>query len=173
MEIGSIVGAQGLRGEVKVVPNSDFPERFERAGERWLWDNGSKEPRSIKLERGYRANGKNLYIIKLAGIDDRNRAEELRGAMLILPQSDRPKLPADEYHSQDLIGATVFHQATGQEIGTVTDIFTTGHDILVIQSADGKEILMPFVMEIVPLVDITARRIEVLPPNGLLELYGA
>ncbi len=175
MEIGSIVGAQGLKGEVKVYPNSDFPERFERAGERWLWSDRDTTPRSIQLQKGYQIPGKGLYVVQLAGIVDRTTAENLRGQMLVLPITDRPQLAPEEYHSQDLIGLPVFHQQTGAQIGIVADIFTAGHEILIVNAptADGKtvEVMIPFVTAIVPVVDLPNRRIEILPPPGLLELY--
>ncbi len=175
MEIGSIVGAQGIKGEVKVYPNSDFPERFERAGERWLWASQDLQPRSIQLTKGYEIPGKGLYVVQLAGINNRSQAENLRGQMLLLPTTDRPKLSSGEYHSQDLIGLPVFHQVTGLEIGIVADIFSAGHEILVVSAiqSDGKtaEAMIPFVKEIVPIVDLATRRIEILPPPGLLELY--
>jgi 16S rRNA processing protein RimM len=175
MEIGSIVGAQGIKGEVKVYPNSDFPERFERSGERWLWGDRDTEPRSIQLQTGYQIPGKGLYVVKLAGISDRTQAENLRGQMLVLPVTDRPKLAAEEYHSQDLIDLPVFDRVTGVQIGIVADIFTAGHEILVVTApnGDGKtaEVMIPFVKEIVPIVDLIDRRIEVLPPPGLIELY--
>jgi 16S rRNA processing protein RimM len=175
MEIGSIVGAQGIKGEVKVYPNSDFPERFERAGERWLWGSQDLQPRSIQLQKGYEIPGRGLYVVQLAGIEDRSQAENLRGQMLLLPVTDRPKLSSGEYHSQDLIGLPVFHQVTGLEIGIVADIFTAGHEILVVNvpHGDGKtsEAMIPFVKEIVPIVDLANRRIEILPPPGLLEIY--
>jgi 16S rRNA processing protein RimM len=175
MEIGSIVGAQGIKGEVKVHPHSDFPERFEQAGERWLWGNQDLEPRSIQLKKGYEIPGRNLYVVQLEGIYNRNQAENLRGQMLLLPTTDRPKLRSGEYHSQDLIGLPVFDQITGLEVGTVTDIFTTGHEILVVSATqnDGRilEAMIPFVTEIVPIIDLTNRRIEILPPTGLLEIY--
>jgi 16S rRNA processing protein RimM len=175
MEIGSIVGAQGIRGEVKVHPNSDFPERFEQAGERWLWGSQDLEPRSIQLKKGYEIPGRNLYVVQLEGIFNRNQAENLKGQMLLLPTTDRPKLRSGEYHSQDLIGLPVFHQVTGLEVGIVTDIFTAGHEILVVSATqeNGKtaEAMIPFVKEIVPNVDLAQRRIEILPPPGLLEIY--
>ena len=175
MEIGSIVGAQGLKGEVKVYPNSDFPERFERAGERWLWSERDTTPRSIQLQKGYQIPGKGLYVVQLNGIVDRTQAENLRGQMLLLPITDRPKLAPEEYHSQDLIGLPVFHQQTGAQIGIVADIFTAGHQILVVDAPTGDdktvEVMIPFVKAIVPVVDLPNGRIEILPPPGLLELY--
>jgi 16S rRNA processing protein RimM len=175
MEIGSIVGAQGLKGEVKVYPNTDFPERFERAGERWLWSERDTTPRSIQLQKGYQIPGKSLYVVQLAGIEDRTQAENLRGHMLLLPITDRPKLAPEEYHSQDLIGLPVFHQRTGAPIGVVADIFTAGHEILVVDAPTGDrqtvEVMIPFVKAIVPVVNLLDRRLEILPPPGLLELY--
>lgn len=175
MEIGSIVGAQGIKGEVKVYPNSDFPERFEQAGERWLWGARDTEPRSIQLQKGYEIPGRGLYVVQLAGIHNRTQAENLRGQMLVLPITDRPRLASEEYHSQDLIDLPVFDQVTGVQIGIVADIFTAGHEILVVNAPndDNKttEVMIPFVKEIVPIVDIPNQRIEILPPPGLLELY--
>jgi 16S rRNA processing protein RimM len=175
MEIGSIVGAQGIKGEVKVYPNSDFPERFERAGERWLWGSHDLEPRSIQLQKGYEIPGRGLFVVQLAGISDRTQAENLRGKMLVVPITDRPRLASEEYHSQDLIDLPVFHQVTGAQIGIVVDIFTAGHEILVVKApnGDGKtaEVMIPFVKAIVPVVDLPNRRIEILPPPGLIELY--
>jgi 16S rRNA processing protein RimM len=113
--------------------------------------------------------------VQLAGIVDRTQAENLRGQMLLVPITDRPKLAPEEYHSQDLIDLPVFHHQTGTQIGIVADIFTAGHQILVVDAptADGKtaEVMIPFVKAIVPIVDIPNRRIEILPPPGLLELY--
>ena len=175
MEIGSIVGAQGIKGEVKVYPNSDFPERFERAGERWLWGSHDTEPRSIQLQKGFEIPGRGLYVVQLAGISDRTQAENLRGQMLLVPITDRPRLASEEYHSQDLIDLPVFHQVTGAQIGIVADIFTAGHEILVVNAlnSQGKtaEVMIPFVKAIVPIVDVPNRRIEILPPPGLIELY--
>ncbi len=175
MEIGSIVGAQGIKGEVKVYPNSDFPERFERAGERWLWSSHDTEPRSIQLQKGYEIPGRGLYVVQLAGISDRTQAENLRGHMLLVPITDRPRLASEEYHSQDLIDLPVFHQVTGAQIGIVADIFTAGHEILVVNAPNGEgktaEVMIPFVKAIVPVVDVPNRRIEILPPPGLIELY--
>jgi 16S rRNA processing protein RimM len=175
MEIGSIVGAQGIKGEVKVYPNSDFPERFERAGERWLWGSHDLEPRSIQLQKGYEIPGRGLYVVQLSGISDRSQAESLRGQMLVVPITDRPRLASEEYHSQDLIDLPVFDRVTGTQIGIVVDIFTAGHEILVVKApnGDGKtaEVMIPFVKAIVPIVDLPNRRIEILPPPGLIELY--
>ncbi|MGA9379993.1 MAG: ribosome maturation factor RimM [Phormidium sp.] len=180
LEIGTIVSAQGLKGELRVYPESDFPERFEKPGERWLLHPKETEPRSIKLLSGRQIPHKNLYILKLAGVNDRNQAEELRGCKLMIPASDRPKLEADEYHVLDLVGLEVFNQLNGEKIGVVKDLIPAGNDLLLVTPENSSmgseksrkipEILIPFVKEIVPIVDLANKRIEINPPPGLLEV---
>ncbi len=181
--IGTIVSPQGVHGEVRVLSNSDFPERFEVPGKRWLWCPGYMEPQPIELLAGRNVEGKNLYIVKLAGVGDRNRADELRGYKLLVLESDRPQLGEDEYHVLDLIGLSVFMQESGEFVGTVVDLLSAGHDLLEVQlqtSQDQgqrtkdkgqKTVLIPFVTAIVPVVDLEARRVEITPPLGLLEIH--
>jgi 16S rRNA processing protein RimM len=179
LEIGTIVAAQGLRGELRVYPDSDFPERFEVPGKRWLLHPGQTEPQPIELLAGRYIEGKNLYVITLAGVENRNQAEELRGCKLLVPQSDRPQLAEDEYHILDLIGLPVFMQETGELIGKVIDVLSAGNDLLEVelhQKEEGekikksKTVLIPFVKAIAPVVDLETGRIEITPPDGLLEI---
>ncbi|MEL6901736.1 MAG: ribosome maturation factor RimM [Cyanobacteria bacterium J06606_4] len=209
--IGRIVGAHGLNGHVKVYPESDFPERFITPGDRWLQKVGGK-PERVRLTSGRYLEGKNNYLVKLAGVDFRDQAEDLRSAQLMVPASDRLPLDPGEFHVNDLIGLLVILQADGTELGTVSNIFTTGHDLLEVTLADSepstsessptestqsapdpslrakaaqklrrkekrakkkkkpKTLLVPFVEEIVPVVDIAAGRIEITPPPGLIDL---
>jgi 16S rRNA processing protein RimM len=167
LEIGTIVAPQGLRGEVRVYPNSDFPDRFQKPGQRWLLCPQGL-PRPVQLTRGY-AKG-NIYVVKLEQVDSREQATNLRGCKLLVPRSDRPKLAADEYHVSDLISLPVYLQSTGQLIGRVVDILTTGHDLLQVALEGGGTVLIPFVQAIVPVVDLPAQRLEISPPAGLLDL---
>jgi len=183
LEVGTIVAPQGLNGELRVYPDTDFPERFEVAGLRWLLHPGETEPQPIELLAGRYIEGKNLYVIKLAGVENCNQAEELRGCKVMVPQSDRPQLGEDEYHVLDLIGMFVFMQESGELVGTVIDIIPAGNDLLEVQLHDpqvakGKQsspkspktVLIPFVKAIAPVVDLEAGRIEITPPAGLISL---
>ena len=184
LEIGKIVAPQGMSGELRVYPESDFPERFEVPGKRWLLRPGETEPQPIELLRGRYIEGKNLYVIKLAGVENRDQAEAMPGCKLMVPASDRPQLGEDEYHVIDLIGLEVFMQASGELVGTVVDIIAAGNDLLEVQlhqPSDGdlendsqikspKTVVIPFVKAIAPVVDLQARRIEITPPTGLLEI---
>lgn len=174
LTIGKIVGAQGLQGEVRVYPDSDFPERFITPGERWLLRPNQSEPESIQLVKGRYLDGKGLFVIKLAGIDDRSQAEALRDCRLVVPESDRPPLEEGEFHVMDLIDLPVFDQATQELVGTVKQVMSAGNDLLEVQLQQPKgktsTVLIPFVEAIVPIVDLEQRRIEITPPPGLIDL---
>lgn len=177
IEIGKIVAPQGLKGELRIYPDSDFPERFLQPGTRWLLRPGQKEPQSIELIGGRCLDGKGMYVIQLAGVDDRTQAEALRGATLLVPAGDRPPLEEDEFHVLDLIGLEVFDQATQTLIGKVVQMFSAGNDLLEVERSPvpnasekkPKTVLIPFVKAIVPVVDLAQRRIEITPPPGLIE----
>ena len=194
IEIGTIVAPQGLKGEMRVYSNSDFPERFEEPGQRWLLRPNQTELETVELLSGRYIPGKGVYVIKLAGVEDCNQAEALRDCKLMVPASDRPILEEDEYHVRDLIGLEVFNQFTGENLGVVVELIPAGNDLLEVQlhqaESDENEddlpdnsdpennqrkstpttILIPFVKEIVPIVDLEQKRIEITPPPGLLEL---
>ena len=207
--IGRIVAPQGLDGELRVYPDSDFPERFLEPGQRWLLRPGESEPQPVELLGGRFVPGKGIYVVELADVEDRDQAEALRDAVLMVPDSDRPTLEADEYHVVDLIGLQVFHQQTGLSLGVVVDVISAGNDLLQValnpsavsseaslepaeeQNESGAEtslrrggrkkrkssrkkatqptVLVPFVKEIVPIVDLPNHRLEMNPPPGLLE----
>ena len=185
LEIGTIVSPQGLDGEVRVYPHSDFPERFEEPGQRWLLRPGETQPQPVELLSGRYIQGKNIYVVELANVKTRNQAEELRNCRLVVPESDRPTLGEDEYHVLDLIGLEVFNQLTGETLGTVVDVIPAGNDLLEVElnhpqtdqkrksqskSPKSKTVLIPFVKEIAPVVDLHNGRVEITPPPGLLEI---
>ncbi|MBD2001205.1 ribosome maturation factor RimM [Leptolyngbya sp. FACHB-541] len=170
LEVGKIVGVQGLKGEVRVYPNSDFPERFEVPGLRWLLRPEATEPEQIELLSGRYLNGKGLYVLRFEGVSDRTQAEALKNCRLLVPESDRPPLEEGEFHVSDLLGLEVFDQATQVLVGTVVDVFAAGNDLLEVElSESGSKKLIPFVEEIVPVVDLQQRRVEITPPAGLIE----
>jgi 16S rRNA processing protein RimM len=181
IEIGRIVAPQGLKGEVRVYPSSDFPERFLEPGQRWLQDPKDPEPQPVELIRGRLLAGKGLYVVQLAEVTNRDRAESLRNHLLLVPATERPTIEAGEFYVADLIGLKVFLQASGEEIGTVTDIYEAGNDLLEVtlipaaedlpSQSQPERVLVPFVEEIVPTVDLAQGKVEINPPTGLLPSY--
>ena len=201
LEVGKITSPQGLQGEVRVYSESDFPERFTRAGTRWLQHPDTGEITEVRLVRGRSVTGKNLYVVKLEGIDYRDRAEELRDYKLLVDKNIRPKLSQDEYHVADLVDLEVYHQSTGENIGVVVDLYSAGNDLLevrlhkqpTVEAKPKKDlsqvsrrskrkkyrakktkpltIFIPFVKEIVPVVDLANQRLEIMPPDGLIDIH--
>jgi 16S rRNA processing protein RimM len=183
--VGRVVAAQGLRGELRVNPLSDFPERFTRPGRRWLRPAQGRRGETataaeVELLSGRQLPGKELFVIRLEGVDDRSAAEALVGQELLVPAADRPKLAKGEFHLLDLVGVEVrllegADDATGQPsgrcIGTVKDLIHAGNDLLEVElSGSGAPLWIPFVEAIVPVVELQAGWIGITPPPGLLEL---
>jgi len=110
--VGRLVAAQGLAGELRVLPLSDFPERFTRPGGRWLKArDGPAQP--VELRSGRQLPGKELFVVRIAGIDSRDAADALVGQELLVPAADRPPLEEGEFHLLDLVGLEVRLLASG------------------------------------------------------------
>ncbi|MEI6616117.1 MAG: ribosome maturation factor RimM [Cyanobium sp. ELA507] len=120
--VGRLVGVQGLGGELRVLPLSDFPERFTRRGPRWLQAKG-RPAQAVELRSGRQLPGKEVFVVRIAGIDSRDAAEALVGQELLVPAADRPPLEEGEFHLLDLVGLEVRLLAGGsppENIGSPT-----------------------------------------------------
>jgi len=169
MTIGIIVAPQGLRGDVRIKPFSDFPERFTKPGKRWI-QKTNELPSEIKLKKGTLIPGKTTYILSIDEVCSRSSAEEIIGWKLVIPFDSRPKLSEEEYHYFDLIGLEARKGPKKTLIGHVTDLIKGGNDLLEIELVEGKKVLVPFVKEIVPEIEIKEKWLLLNPPPGLLEL---
>ena len=175
--VGRVVAAQGLKGEVRVLPLSDFPERFLQPGSRWLQRRGVN-PRQVKLLAGRPLPGRDLYAIRLSGVPDRAAAEALVGVDLMVKATDRPTLAPGEYHLLDLTGLEVRLLQDGENlkaatIGTVCNLLHAGNDLLEVELTGvnpARKVLIPFVEPIVPEVHPAEGWIGITPPPGLLDL---
>ncbi len=169
LTVGKIVAPQGLRGEIRIQPFSDFPERFTQPGKRWLRKKEEK-PNEVELIGGRSLPGKTIFVVRFEGINMRSQAESLVGKNLLVPTSQRPKLEKNEFHFLDLLGLEARLKPNEPPIGQVTDLTNAGNDLLEIKLMEGKKILIPFVEPIVPLVNIEEGWLLINPPPGLLEL---
>src|SRR5436853_2441359 len=165
--VARIVKARGLRGEVACDIETDFPERFAQLERVTVWMPNDARL-SLTLEDHWFHKGR--VILKFAGYDTMTAAEQLVGGRLMISEADALELEEDEFYEYDLIGAMVI-TAEGKVVGSVVRLLrTSGTDLLVVESDDKRELLIPFVDEICTEVDIDARRITINPPVGLLEL---
>ena len=169
MLLGEIVAPQGLKGDIRIKPSSDFPERFTRPGKRWI-QKANELPKEIKLKKGMLIPGKSIYVLSIEGVSDRSSAEEIIGWKLVVPADSRPILGKGEYHYFDLIGLEARSGPTKTLIGYVTDLIKGGNDLLEIELLEGKKVLVPFVKEIIPEIEIKEKWLLIDPPPGLLEI---
>ncbi|SAY38582.1 ribosome maturation factor RimM [Candidatus Synechococcus spongiarum] len=170
VEVGLVVAAQGLKGELRVLSSSDFPERFLEPGFRWL-QKLDEPPRAVELWQGRCLTRKGLYGIRLKGIATRNQAETLVRHRLLADATTRPPLAAGEFHLLDLEGLEVRLDPAGPALGTVVDLLHGGNDLLEIRlHHGGQSVLVPFVEAIVPQVRLEEGWILLCPPADLLPI---
>jgi len=154
--MGRIRGAHGVRGMLRVQPFSAQRDTL-LTFRKWMLGAGG-EWRDVALVSGH-AHGSEL-LVKLDGVEDRDRAQELRGSEIAVWRAQLPALARDEYYWSDLEGLTVVTRE-GLGLGVVERVFATGaNDVLVVNGE--RERLIPFLLdEVVLRVDLQAARIEV------------
>ena len=170
--VGLITSCHGINGQVKVKSLSDFEERFIKPGLRWL-QKENEHPSKIELISGFKNPGKETFILRFKGISTRNHAEKLKNCKILVKTNKLPKLNKEEYHLLELINLQVkiLENEELKIIGKVIDLENEKNNLLVIELLkDQKKVLVPFVKEIVPLIDIKNNFIMINPPKGLLEL---
>ena len=161
--VGRLGRPHGIRGEVTVEVRTDEPELRFATGSSVFLSNG----KSIEIEstRWHQS----VLLVKFVGIKDRNDSETLRGN-LVEVEIDDLELPEDEdeYYDRQLLGLKVIEN--GIQIGILEDVLhLPGHDLLSIKLTDGKEMLLPFVEQFVPDINLETGELTVTPPQGLME----
>ena len=170
--VGLITSPHGINGKVKVKSLSDFEERFINPGIRWV-QKENETPSELKLISGFKQPGKESYIISFEGISKRNHAEKLKEHRILVKTKSLPKLKKEEFHLTELVNLKVkiLENKELKIIGKVINLENEKNNLLVIELFQNKKkVLVPFVKEIVPLIDIKNKFLIICPPNGLLEL---
>ena len=172
LTVGLITSCHGINGQVKVKSLSDFEERFIKPGIRWL-QKENEPPSKIELISGFRQPGKESFIVKFQGVETRSHADQLKKYKIVVKTDKLPKLKKDEFHLLELINLEVktLENDELKIIGKVINLENEKNNLLVVELfKNQKKVLIPFVREIVPLVDIKNNFLIINPPNGLLEL---
>ena len=166
LEVGKIVNTHGLRGEVKVVPWTDYPEQFEdieTVYRKTKTDYEKLTIRGIKYQKGN-------IILRFAEITDINEAEKYKNQILYAERDDLGELPEGVYYIADLIGLTVITDE-GEEIGKIADVINTGaSDIYEIKREGKKNLLLPAIPDVVLEVDLENKKVTVHMMDGLEDL---
>lgn len=158
------MNTHGVRGEVKVIPLTDDPQRFHDL--EWIYLDRQSALEKLWIERV--KFFKKFVILKFKTVDDMNKAETLRGLYLKVDREHAVKLPEDTFFIADIIGCEVFEGE--KKLGIVEDVLQTGsNDVYVVKRENQKDILIPALKSVVKEVSVSDKRIEVVLPEGLME----
>jgi 16S rRNA processing protein RimM len=164
--VGRIGRPHGIRGAVVVGVRTDEPELRFAKGSRLDTDPVGIGPLTVAASRWHSSE----LLVRFEGVDDRDAAAELRGTWLLVDSATfAPLDDPDEFRDGDLIGLAV-RTVDGAAVGTVDDVLHSGQDVLVIKSPDGRDVMVPFVLPLVPEVDVSSGYLVINPPEGLLDM---
>jgi 16S rRNA processing protein RimM len=162
--VGRVLRPQGIRGEVVVEVLSDVPERFA-PGSRLTGVREGKPGLTVEVvaSRPHKSGA----VVRFAGSEDRDQAEELRGLWLEIPRSQVPPAEPGTYYQYELVGCLC--RVSGEELGRVAEVVEDGGGLLLIVEGEGRRIPVPFVREFLREVDVAGARIDLELPPGLVE----
>ncbi len=164
LRVGVISSTHGLKGEVKVFPTTDDPERFRKLKKVYLDTGKDYMPLKITGVKFF----KNQVILKFQEFQDINEIEKYRGRDLLIDREQAVPLAENENFIVDLIDMDVYDEEENR-LGTLTDVLQTGaNDVYVVETEEGKEILLPAILSCILEVDVEAAKMIVRIPEGLL-----
>jgi 16S rRNA processing protein RimM len=164
--VGRIAKAHGIAGEVSVDVRTDDPDHRFGVGASIDTDPADRGPLLVEGTRWHSGR----LLVRFANVLDRTAADALRGTLLVADSTTSRAGDADEgYWDHELIGLSVT-DLSGTPIGELIDVLhSPGAPVLVVQDPQGRELMVPFVEQIVPSVDIEAGAVIVDPPEGLFD----
>ena len=165
LQVGVISSTHGIRGEVKVFPTTDDPDRFRKL-KQVILDTG-REQKGLEIE-GVKFF-KQFVILKFKDIDNINDIEKYKGKSLYVTREHAVKLKKDEYFIADLIDMQV-ELEDGTAFGVLTDVIQTGaNDVYEVKRPDGKEVLLPVIDECILDVDLEKQQVTAHIMPGLVD----
>lgn len=165
LTVGKIANTHGLRGEVKVLASTDFPEvRFKKGNTLFVEFEGKKLPLEIVHYRPH----KQFHLLTFKDHLNINFVEKYKGCTLWTHAEEVHELGENEYYYHEIIGCDVV--VDGEVIGTVEDIFETGaNDVWVIKRPNRPDALIPYIESVVREIDVTNKRVVITPIPGMID----
>lgn len=156
--IGKIVAPHGVRGEFRILPQTEHPEQFLSLKYLLL-------PGGRRLDLESARFHKNMVLAKAGGINDMDAAERLRGLSVSIFKEDLPPLEEGRFYVSDLIGLAVL-DGDGRRIGALADVYPTGsNDVFAVRTEEGREILIPAIETHIKEINISEGLIRVVLPE--------
>lgn len=173
LEIGKIVNTRGVRGELKIIPLTDDPERFSdletlmiQMKDKSKNDYSANDSGIIEKQIEYVKYYKNAIFVKLKGLDDIESVEGFKDHYVLIDREHAIKLPDDTYFICDLVGSEVFERE--EKLGTLVNILPTGsNDVYIVRDENGSELLIPALKSVVKKISCEDKRIDVELPKGI------
>jgi len=165
--VGKIVNTHGIRGEVRVISSTDFPEERYAVGNKLsLFMSDTKSP--IVLTVASHRQHKNFDLLTFEGYLTIEMVQGFRDGILKVSENQLSDLEGDEFYFHEIMGCTVY-DLEGQEIGVVTDILQTGaNDVWTVTPESGKAHYIPYIEDVVKEIDIDEKKIVIDVLDGLL-----
>ncbi|QTM99393.1 ribosome maturation factor RimM [Sediminibacillus dalangtanensis] len=164
--VGKIVNTHGIKGEVKVVRITDFDERFE-TGSRLYWSDGQGSQIALTVD-GHRRH-KNFDLLHFSGYDSLNDAEALKNGVLQVREEQLAPLEEGEFYYHEIIGCEVY-TTNGEFLGKIKEILSPGaNDVWVTSRKGKKDLLIPYIEDIVKTIEVDQKRVTIEPMEGLLD----
>ncbi|EUJ33432.1 16S rRNA-processing protein RimM [Listeria floridensis FSL S10-1187] len=166
--VGKIVNTHGLMGEVRVISRTDFKEeRYQPGSELLLFMKDSKDPIALTV-KSHRTH-KTFDLLTFEGYTNINQVESMKEGILKVPEHVLSKLEEHAFYFHEIIGCRVF-KTDGTELGKVIEILTPGaNDVWVVKPEKGKDILIPYIADVVKTIDPAKKEIMIEPMEGLLD----
>ena len=151
-KVGKIVNTHGIRGELRVVPTTDFPmERFQKNNKLII----AAKPSNIEVQIATVRKHKQFILVSFVNMQNINDVEQFKGSELMVDDDLQQELPNDEFYYHDIIGLQVVDNETQEIIGKVSEILPMpANDVWVIKGKDHNDILLPFIEDVVVEVDL-------------------
>ncbi len=152
--VGQIGAPHGVKGEVRVTPQTDFPERFERLKTVYVGEGATLTISRVRYH-------KQFVILKFDGLDDRDQVELLKNKLISIDKKDLMPLPDGRYYIFDIVGLEVY-DLTGVRLGKIKEVLHTGsNDVYVVEREAEQPLLIPALKQVVHKIDLPAGRMMV------------
>ncbi len=166
LNVGKIVNTHGLKGEVKVIRITNFDDRFKKGTV--LYFTGKMNNQSIPLTIKHHRTHKQFDLLQFESYDTIEDVEPFKEGMLTIEIDQHQPLEEGTYYYYQIIGCQVY-TTNGEKLGIVKEIMAPGaNDVWVVKCQDGKEVLIPYIEDVVKTVDVNENKIIIEPMEGLL-----
>ncbi|MED4603837.1 ribosome maturation factor RimM [Paenibacillus validus] len=167
--VGKIVNTHGIRGELKIVPQTDFADERFAAGSKLVFvDPNSSATLPVTVESA--REHKTMFIIRFRGFGNINEVEKYKGWLLKVEEKYLSELPDGEFYYHEIVGCTVVTEE-GETLGEITEILSPGaNDVWVVKRPKGKPLLLPYIDDVILDVDVEGKKVTARLMEGLLDL---